>query len=259
MYGPVLNAQRGKQPEDVDTMTENSFLSTHSDGSRSGMPLWGSRRSFSAKSLPHRREALEGRISPIMLDDLTVSTAERTSMPAKSPTESEGLGYVELLSTLPCMQHDAVMVCGGPLEDQMWETENFLTQELLRNPDEKNTLTLTSYGVLVHNYHDDLSKAAGILEQAVMGEPTCIEALNAYGALLFDVARRANSNPHFASVRDLIFDRCYQWSKSSRRSEKPNCYEALCKMQHKVLALGLCVCRHGWQNAGSSLPSPTRS
>jgi hypothetical protein len=234
MYGPVLNVQRGKLPEAVDTKTENSFLSTHSDGSRSGLPLWGSWRTFSARSLPHRKEMREGRISPVMRDDLTASTLEQTSAPAESPAEQDGLGYIELLSFLPCMQDRAVLVSGGPLEGQMWETENILTQEMQRDPEKQNTLALTSYGVVLHEYHDDLKRAASILEQAVMGEPTCVEALNAYGAVLFELAQRANRDPRAVSVRDLIFDRSIQWG--DRRSQKPNCYEALTKLQHKVLA-----------------------
>ena len=106
MYGPILNSQRGKSPEEIDTTTENHALSTHTNGSRSGMPLWGSHRSFNAP--PQHLELIEGRISPVMRSDMTVSTAERTSSPA-SVLEKESFGYVELLSFLPSMQDQAVL------------------------------------------------------------------------------------------------------------------------------------------------------
>jgi hypothetical protein len=187
-----------------------------------------------------------------MRDDLTLSTLERTSTPAESPAEQDGFGYIELLSFLPCMQDRAVLVSGGPLEEQIWETEKILTQEMQRDPEKRNTLALTSYGVVLHEYHDDLSRAARILEQAVMGEPTCVEALNAYGAVLFELAQRANRDPKAVSERDLIFDRSILWG--DRRSQKPNCYEALTKLQHKVPAPRPFHPGRAWENAASRMP-----
>ena len=140
MYGPVLNAQRGPLPETIDTTLSCSYSSTHSDGSRSGLPLWGSTRSFKCS---HRQEVLTGTVSPIML------------------IERDSFGYVELLSYLPCMQDDAVMACSGTVEEQMRESENQYTQELMRQPEDKNTLALTNYGLLLHNYHKDTLKASG--------------------------------------------------------------------------------------------------
>ena len=159
MYGPVLNAQRGPLPETIDTTLSCSYSSTHSDGSRSGLPLWGSTRSFKCA---HRQEVLTGTVSPIMMDDLTVSTAEKTCLSSPSTLiERDSFGYVELLSYLPCMQDEAVMACSGTVKEQMWQSENQYTQELMRQPEDKNTLALTNYGLLLHTYHKDTLKASG--------------------------------------------------------------------------------------------------
>ena len=159
MYGPVLNAQRGPLPETIDTTLSCSYSSTHSDGSRSGLPLWGSTRSFKCA---HRQEVLTGTVSPIMMDDLTVSTAEKTCLSSPSTIiERDSFGYVELLSYLPCMQDEAVMACSGTVKEQMWQSENQYTQELMRQPEDKNTLALTNYGLLLHTYHKDTLKASG--------------------------------------------------------------------------------------------------
>ena len=231
MYGPFENADRlqAGRPEEIDTMLECSSVSTHSDGSSSGMPLWGSRRRFKD---PSHKEKIEGRNSPVMHDDLSsVSTAARTSTPA-SPVEKECFGYLEMLGWLPTMQDDSVLVCKGSTPEQMWESEHMYSQTLMQKPEEKNTLALTNYAIILHNYHHDSMRASMILTKAIENDPTCVEALNAYGSLLCDVAEMACRDPSTKGFRDTIYDAGLRWG--NRAAGHPNNYDFLTKLQHKV-------------------------
>ena len=226
MYGPRENTMR-LPAEDIDTTMECSYMSTLSDGSRSGLPLWGSRRSF---KVPLLQEKLDGRTSPVLRDDMTVSTSERTTRPA-TPNEMESLGYLELLGSLPCMQNQD-FVCSGPMHEQMWESETQFTQTLMRKTEERNTLTMTNYAILLHNYHSESLKASLLLDEVIAQDNFCIEALNAYGALVLDVSQRARRDSETAKERDFILDNGNKWG--DRASTHPNAHDHLCKMQHKV-------------------------
>lgn len=229
MYGPIVNEKRGKRPEEIDTTVVSAELSTHSDGSRSGLPLWGSKRSFGPPS--SRQELIQGRVSPVLRDDQTASTFERTTTPG-TLNERDSFGYVELLGWLPTMQDNAVLVCAGSLEEQMYQSEHQFTQTLMRQPEQKNTLELTNYAILIHQYHHDLHRAAVILEQALYGEPTCIEALIAYGNVLFEMAEAVQKDPRKKGERNMMYDRAIKWG--NRKAEHPNCYDFLTKLQHKL-------------------------
>ena len=100
-------------------------------------------------------------------------------------------------------------------------------------PEQKNTLELTNYAILIHQYHHDLHRAAVILEQALYGEPTCIEALIAYGNVLFEMAEAVQKDPRKKGERNMMYDRAIKWG--NRKAEHPNCYDFLTKLQHKVL------------------------
>lgn len=230
MYGPIFNEQRGKSAEKIDTTLVSAELSTHSDGSRSGLPLWGSKRSFKPPS--SRQELIDGKVFSVMMrDDQTASTFERTTEPG-TLNERDSFGYVELLGWLPTMQDNAVLVCAGSLEEQMYQSEHQFTQTLMQQPEAKNTLELTNYAVLIHQYHHNLHRAAVILEQALYREPTCIEALIAYGCVLFDMAQAVRKDPSKKGERNKMFDRGIKWG--DRKAEHPNCYDFLTKLQHKV-------------------------
>lgn len=214
MYGPLQNAPgnghwgRGWAIEDVDATLSSTHVSVHSCGNRSGLPLWGSKRRIKS---PLVQEMIHGRTSPLHHGELsssgylTVSTAERTTSPASS-NEKDSFGYLDLLNQLPSMQNGPNLACEGTEEDQMWESESVLTQALLRDNEVKDVRTLTNYAILVHGYHDDLSKAAVLLEEAIKMKPDDMGALNAYGTILHDVYEKVRPIQD-KNERDLIFDR----------------------------------------------------
>ena len=197
---------------------------------------------------PILQDMMHGRTSPVERGDLsssgylTVSTAERTTSPASS-NEKDSFGYLDLLNGLPSMQSRGKLACEGTEEDQMWESETVLTQSLLRDDEVKDVKAITNYAILLHGYHGDLAKASVLLQEVLEMEPEDIDALNAYGTVLHDVCQKVRALQD-KSERDLILDRGIRWSRSDRKAEHPNCYDALTKMQHKVWLAFKCVCQH---------------
>ena len=250
MYGPLQNTPgqghwgRGWAIEDVDTTLSSTHVSVHECGNRSGLPLWGSTRRMQS---PLLQEMVNGRSSPVQADELhssgflTVSTAERTTSPA-SGKEKDSFGYLDLLNGLPCMQSHATLACEGTDADQAWESENLLTQTLLRDSgssvEPKDHRAMTNYAILLHGYHGELTKAAVLLEEAIVVKSDSIEALNAYGEVLHDVYEKSRPM-HDKSERDFVFDRGIKWN--GRESQHPNCYDALTKKQHKVRVYTTCL------------------
>ena len=240
MYGPI--ELRGTRPEHFDTSLSSaviggscSQMSTYSGGSESGLPLWGSQKRF---KVPFLEDLTEGTMSLVISpDDLTVSTLERTSLPAQD-RERDAVGYIDLLSSLPHAE-DTHDVTQGSVDDQMQDSEIVLTQALMGQPDQKNTLELTNYAILLHTYHNETKKAAILLEEALKGEPTCLEALNFYGNLLHDVAEKARltKEPTAIAQRDSIFDSGVHWL--GHKSLRPNCYDYLVQSQKRLKPLAM--------------------